>query len=240
MLKRRISLLLSLLFHTLLLAGANFVYQNIKEPKPEKRIVINLCQCAQSANACPCEKTTEAVKVQKEELPQKEQPKKVAEKKVQPTEAPVEQKVMRAQSQEQKVEEQPQKSVIVSKPLVASEPTSAVVSAKKSETPVQPKQQVQTHSKEKEYVQNNLAQIHKILQENLYYPMSARKRGIQGQVVVKFTLLKNAQIKDIVVVKESKEILNDAAIKTVESLEKKLPPPTEELTLEVPINYQLH
>jgi protein TonB len=79
-----------------------------------------------------------------------------------------------------------------------------------------------------------------MLQENFYYPLSARKRGIQGEVVVKFTLLKNSSIKDIIIIKSSQGLLDSAAQKTIEALDGKLPAPSEDLVLELPINYRLH
>lgn len=91
-----------------------------------------------------------------------------------------------------------------------------------------------------EYMQTNLSAIIAMLHENFYYPLSARKRGIQGEVVVKFTLCKNKEIKDIKILKSAPEILSKAAINTIESLSGKLPAPAEELVLELPINYKLH
>ena len=43
---------------------------------------------------------------------------------------------------------------------------------------------------EKEYIDENVLKIRELISDNLYYPRSARKRGIVGDVLVKFTLLK--------------------------------------------------
>lgn len=93
---------------------------------------------------------------------------------------------------------------------------------------------------EQEYIQENIAKIVKLLQDNLYYPRRARKRGISGEVIVKFTLSKDAVVHSIEVISSKSEILSRAAIKTIEDLSGKFPIPSEELILHVPINYSLN
>jgi protein TonB len=94
-------------------------------------------------------------------------------------------------------------------------------------------------SKAESYKNNNLAKIAKLLQENLYYPRRARKRGIEGKVVVRFRLLKDATVEDIEIVSSEHAILSRGAKKTIENLSGKFPRPEDELTLNVPINYFL-
>jgi protein TonB len=78
-----------------------------------------------------------------------------------------------------------------------------------------------------------------LLQENLYYPRRARKRGIIGEVLVKFKLSMDAKVYSIEVLSSKSDILSRAAIKTIEDLSGKFPKPNKELTLNVPINYTL-
>jgi len=94
-------------------------------------------------------------------------------------------------------------------------------------------------SKEATYKNNNLLKIAQLLQENLYYPRRARKRGIEGKVLVRFTLLEDATVKDITVISSQNAILSRGAIKTIENLSGKFPKPQERLTLNVPIDYYL-
>ncbi|WP_457744173.1 TonB family protein [Sulfurimonas sp.] len=105
-----------------------------------------------------------------------------------------------------------------------------VVSTKKCETV----------SKEKNYINNNLNKISSLIKENLYYPRRARKRGVEGTVIVKFFLHKDATVSNIEVLSSNSEILSRAATKTILELSGKFPKPVEELTLKVPINYALH
>ena len=88
-------------------------------------------------------------------------------------------------------------------------------------------------------MQNNIAQIVDLLQDNLYYPRRARKKGIIGEVMVKFTLGIDAKVSDIQVLKSNREILSRAAIKTIEDLSGNFPKPDEELSISVPISYKL-
>ncbi|MEA3370135.1 MAG: energy transducer TonB [Campylobacterota bacterium] len=90
-----------------------------------------------------------------------------------------------------------------------------------------------------EYMDEHIKQIVNLLRENLYYPRSARKRGIVGEVVVKFTLSKDATVSLVEVISSKSEILSRAAIKTIEDLSGEFPKPNEELVLRVPINYEL-
>ncbi|EDZ61547.1 siderophore-mediated iron transport protein TonB [Sulfurimonas gotlandica GD1] len=92
---------------------------------------------------------------------------------------------------------------------------------------------------EQEYMQEHIAKIIQLLQDNLYYPRRARKRGTVGEVMVKFTLSTDAVAHSIKVVSSNSEILSRAAIKTIEELSGKFPKPSEVLILHVPINYSL-
>ena len=91
-----------------------------------------------------------------------------------------------------------------------------------------------------EYINENIKKISKLLSENLYYPISARKRNIQGKVMVKFKLSRSAKAYDIEVTSSQNEILSRSAIRTIENLSEKFPSPNEELILHVPITYKLN
>jgi protein TonB len=91
----------------------------------------------------------------------------------------------------------------------------------------------------KEYVKLNTKRISELLSENLYYPRSARKRGITGKVTVKFTLKIDASVSNVTVVESKSDILSRAAVKTINNLSGLFPKPQEEITLHVPISYTL-
>lgn len=93
---------------------------------------------------------------------------------------------------------------------------------------------------EERYKEKNLAKIVEILQENLYYPRRARKRGVEGKVIIRFTLSKTSDILDIKVLSSKSEILSRSAIQTIKNIKNKLPNPKKEITIKVPVVYSLH
>jgi protein TonB len=93
---------------------------------------------------------------------------------------------------------------------------------------------------EDEYIKVNTQKIAQLIQENLSYPISARRKGITGLVVVKFCLSVDAKVSNIKIVESSSEVLSRAAIKTIEDLSEKFPKPDKEVNLSVPINYSLN
>ncbi len=95
------------------------------------------------------------------------------------------------------------------------------------------------HYTENMYKKKYLAQLYTMVKNNLYYPRKARKRGLQGDVIVRFLLKKNGEISRIEVVRSSYQILSRSAVKTLHSLDKKLPKPQEDITIKLPITYSL-
>ena len=93
---------------------------------------------------------------------------------------------------------------------------------------------------EKEYIDENIAKIIALLKENLYYPRRARKRGIQGEVLVRFTLSSKAEVSNIEVLSSSSEVLSRGAIQTINNVNNILPKPKQEITFNIPISYILH
>ena len=238
MIRRRSSFFISLSVHSFILLFVLFLYNYVTPPKKEQRVSIKLCQCVVSSCTCKPkhqEVTTTPVKKEKY-IVQKQTSSKQEQEIEEPKKKVVSQKIIQKNIQTEAVKQD-------SLPLAQNTATIPMLQAK--QTPSKPliqenKIQTAKPSVQKQYIQTNLSVINSMLQENFYYPLSARKRGIQGEVVVKFTLLKNSTIKDIIVTKTPQEILSNAAIKTIESLNGKLPAPSEELLLELPINYNLH
>lgn len=93
---------------------------------------------------------------------------------------------------------------------------------------------------EKEYIDDNIEKIIALLQENLYYPRRARKRGIQGEVIVRFTLSTEAKVSKIEVLSSNSAILSRGAVQTINNIDTKLPKPKQSITFNVPISYNLY
>lgn len=95
-------------------------------------------------------------------------------------------------------------------------------------------------SQRETYLQNHLQEIARLIQEHLYYPRRARKRGLEGEVLVTFLLSKNAQISSLKVLRSPSTVLTRAAIKSIEDVAPLLPKPEESLRLTIPIQYKLN
>jgi len=94
-------------------------------------------------------------------------------------------------------------------------------------------------SAEDTYIKNNLEKIVTLIHDNLYYPRRARKRGIEGVVVVRFHLKKDGTVFDAAILSSEHNILGRAALKTIKELSGEFPKPSEAMTLTVPIHYRL-
>ena len=93
---------------------------------------------------------------------------------------------------------------------------------------------------QRDYLNQHLAKIVALLQENLYYPRMARKRRIEGEVLVAFRLECDGTVHDLHIKRHARQILDRAAVETVASLSGKLPHPKNTLSIEVPIRFVLH
>ncbi len=108
------------------------------------------------------------------------------------------------------------------------------------ETPARTEAPVTTKSEEAIYLQEHLQVIAQLLRKHLYYPKRARKRHIEGDVVVVFELLQNGSIGSVHVKKSShRKILDRAAVKTIGKLSGKVPKPSQTIRIEIPITFRL-
>ena len=232
------SLLLSIFIHLLLLGMFIYVYMLSVKTVPasqEKRICVNL-KCIKKVEPKSIEKkkVLEHKKVEKKpvkkvskKVPKKELPVKKAKKTLHQSPKKEEPKKVIKPAQEQT-----RSSVVTKKKEISSQPKVDTVHTQKCMTPTK-------ESLENIYIKNNLDKIATLIHDNLYYPRRARKRGIEGVVVVRFHLHKDGTVKSAHIITSEQEILSRAALKTINELSGEFPKPAEELTLTVPIHYQL-
>jgi len=240
MIRHSSSFFISLIIHTTIAVSLLFIWKNMPsfEKEEEKKVLLKLC-CIVEKKPEPkvVEKPKEIIKpippkpkpipkkpkkkpkskVKKKTIPKKIIPKKnvpVIKEEIKPQEPIV-------------IEEEPKKVEIV-------EQITEVIPEVVKESPLAKELRL-----EKDYLAEHIQEISRLLQENLYYPRSARKRGIVGEVIVKFKLSTDGVVYSIKVSKSNSDILSRAAVKTIEDLSGKFPKPSEELHLNVPINYKL-
>ena len=241
------SLSLSILIHILLLASIFYTYSEFSSSsgeKKEKRVCIRLGCITESAKP-----SVKPKKVQKKQVKVKKKQVKVQKKhlvKKRPKPKPHVKKIPKKTLPLHKVKPLEQKPEL--KPVTEEK----IVQQKKSEETMSACPDTMAHKNAKEeknrqkeslqsqYVNMHLATIAQLLQENLYYPRRARKRGIEGEVLVKFTLQKDAEVTDIKILSSQSDILSRGARRTLQNLSGEFPKPDEALTLTVPISYSLH
>jgi len=258
------SLLFSIVVHSLLLATLFYVYTTASTyigKSKEKRVCIKL-GTIQEVAASSSEVKKKEIKKSATKKPQKKiekKPKKIIKKK------PVEKKIKKPSKVEKKKlkkvpkKEPVQKRVpkkVVEEPTVIEElipkieeeaGTQEACAKEKSATTQEEAckndstatQTTQVQSAQEEYLNRHLQEIAKLLQENLYYPRRARKRGIEGKVVVRFAIKKDGEVEAIEIISSNADILSRGAIRTLEDLSGEFPKPDEKLILTVPISYHL-
>jgi len=237
------SFIISLLLHISLVIIVFYGYTNINisPTKKEVKVKLNLSYIV--------EKKPQVVPIKKiKKLKKKESPKKILPK-VNPLKKQIKKKIIK-------------KTIPVKKtPIVKKEISPKVNPFGKKVEPVKEivkkvkpiddifVKEIKTisveSSEEKEkrlqtqYIDNNIDKIVKLLKENLYYPRSARRRGIVGEVIVEFKLSTDSKAHFVNIISSQSKILSRAAIQTIENLSGSFPKPNEELTIQIPINYNL-
>ena len=224
MIRHTPSFFISIIIHSLLLVAFIYTYKyvsSLSSKKDDEKMCLKL--------TCVVEKHIEHVK-------EKPVAKKIIPKTVKPKVKKPKKEVVK------KIIPKPL-TVPVVKEIIEPEVEPEVVYVEKEEEisevlPVE-SQEEQEVAQEEQYMDENIKKIVRLLSENLYYPRSARKRGVVGEVIVKFCLAKDATVSSIEIVSSKSDILSRAAKKTIEDLSGEFPKPNEELVLHVPIIYEL-
>ena len=269
MIRHSSSFLVSLIIHSLLFLALFYGYRQIihHEPKEEKRVKINLCSLPISTQikqkvqeTKPKVPTKQKAEIKKVESKVNIEQKKKIKKVVQETKPKViKEKVTQIKKTTQKKVErtkvipEPKKiTPVIQDTLPKKEIKSTPKLEKVQELPlmqetiktVEPKE-VETKSQkelrqQEQYISEHLKKIVQLLSENLYYPRSARKRNIQGKVMVKFKLSRSGKVSQIKIITSPNEILSRAALRTLKNLSGEFPSPPQELLLHLPISYKLN
>lgn len=90
----------------------------------------------------------------------------------------------------------------------------------------------------KVYLDKHLAQIRKLINQNIKYPKRARKLSIEGIVVVKFKINENGSIENITIL-EGHKFLQNATIEAIQEASKSFPKTNKRIEIQIPIEYKL-
>ncbi len=230
MIRHSSSFFLSIILHLLLASVLLYIYKSIvhTEKKSEKKVIISLCNIKEykanikklAQNKLVKIKDKTVPKVQKKiEIKDKIKKKEIVKK------IPLKAKVL--------AKKKIKKKQFIKKEIV--EETSLIP----KQTIHQEKKKEKSLSPQKDYLNEHIQIIAQLLRDNLYYPRSARKRGITGKILVKFKLSISGEVTNLEVINSKSDILSRAAIKTIQSMSTKFPIPSEELLLHIPIHYTL-
>ncbi|QOY51315.1 cell envelope integrity protein TolA [Candidatus Sulfurimonas baltica] len=244
MINHRRPLIISLIFHSILILTVLFTWRYYSE---NKKAECETTICVQLSALQAKEITKEPLHVENKKPQTK--PKntttedKIPSKKIEiaPVIAPIIEEVVEPKAQDsEKIKEIHKikekvivKEDVIEKKIVIEEKIAVNIADKVSH--VEPKKEEVA----KEYLKINTKKITQLLQDNLYYPRSARKRNITGEVIIRFTLGVDCEVYDIEIVNSKNNILSRAAVKTIEDLSGKFPKPDKKIILNVPINYNL-
>ncbi len=248
MIRHSSSLLISVVIHLILLSLIIISYKKIYTPKKEvceSRVCMELCVLKAQKEL----KKVKPKKIEKKKEPKKSKVKKVEKKqivkkkvevkKIKPLIIPVVQKVEEPEPIKEKMIETLSETSSFEEVQEIKKEVVEIKIVKKSAKEIEDEERLRKENLVKEYIQINTYEISKLLKENLYYPRSARKRGITGRIVVKFVLSVDAEVSNVEVLKSKSKILSRAAIKTIQNLSGEFPRPKEDITLHVPIGYTL-
>jgi len=243
MIRHTNSFIFSIIIHALFIISLFLLYKYISpsfSSKKEEQVCVNLScvvECVHKEKTLQQKPKPIEKKVIKKSKPKKiEKKTELRRKKIYVKKAPkkVEKKIIEEVVEEEKIVENPTPISTLPKKVTKSY---VVVTPTEREVIIKETQLV---TAQKKYVDDNLAKIARLLQENLYYPRRARKRGVQGEVLVKFNLSQNAEVTNVQVLSSPSDILSRGAIRTINDLSFKFPKPKENLTLSVPIIYKLN
>lgn len=240
MIRHSSSFFISIIFHIILIVLILYGYKNINFSKKEteKKVKISLCNIQKKQE--PIQQILETPKVKQKPTPKVNitKPKKVRLKKVFKKPKIIKKEIIQVKEviKEEEIKEEEIKIEIVEEKIVKKEP---IIEHKKEELVNVESEEEKTLRLEKDYMSEHIQKIVQLLQDNLYYPRSARKRGITGEVLVEFKLSSSGEVHSIEVTNSQSDILSRAAIKTIQNLSNDFPIPSEELLLHVPINYTL-
>ncbi|MDD2896557.1 MAG: energy transducer TonB [Aliarcobacter sp.] len=90
----------------------------------------------------------------------------------------------------------------------------------------------------KDYLDKHLAQIRNLINENVKYPMKARKLSIEGVVVARFKILENGSVENIEIINGHK-FLQNATIEAIQEASKNFPKTNKSIEIQIPIEYKL-
>ncbi|MFV0562884.1 energy transducer TonB [Malaciobacter mytili] len=190
----------------------------VNEKEDTKKLSLNYVEIKE-------EKKVVKEEVKKEEPLIKEQPK------IQKKKEPIKKQVKKEEKKPLKKE--PIKKEVVKQIKQPQEKKEVLKETKKENIVSKP-----ALNQEKVYIDKNLLLIRKLIQENIVYSKRAKRFNIQGVVKVKFKILKEGGVAEVVILQGHK-LLQKSTIEAINSASKSFPKVPKDLIITLPVEYKL-
>ncbi len=229
------SFFIALFFYSFFGIGIFYTFANDKiiiEKKDEiKTISLNHVELKQEIKSEQKEQIKEEPKLKEE----KEVVKKLKEK-VLETPTPI----IKKKIEKKVVEKKNIKKEIVEKKIEVAEKSEKEISDKIVEKPISPDKEILSKpvDEKKEYLDKHLALIRKLINENVKYPLKARKLSIEGVVIARFKISQNGIVESIEII-EGHKFLQKATIEAIQEASKNFPKTNKSIEIQIPIEYKL-
>ena len=96
----------------------------------------------------------------------------------------------------------------------------------------------QVQNDKKAYLDENLVRIRNLINQNVKYPKRARKLSIEGIVTVKFKILENGTIENLIII-DGHKFLQEATIEAIQEASKNFPKANTSIEIQIPIEYKI-
>lgn len=159
----------------------------------------------------------------------------IKEKKIVETPKPIIPKKVEKKEIEKKIVE---KTVVEKKELESTTKIEEKAKVTENQIPQQLLPQKPPVDEKKEYLDKHLEQIRSLINQNVKYPLKAKKLSIEGIVTVKFKINEDGTVENITII-DGHKFLQSATIEAIENASKSFPKTNQSIEIQIPIEYKL-
>ena len=159
----------------------------------------------------------------------------IKEEKIVETPKPIIPKKVEKKEIEKKIVE---KTVVEKKELESTTKIEEKAKVTENQIPQQLLPQKPPVDEKKEYLDKHLEQIRSLINQNVKYPLKAKKLSIEGIVTVKFKINEDGTVENITII-DGHKFLQSATIEAIEDASKSFPKTNQSIEIQIPIEYKL-
>ena len=159
----------------------------------------------------------------------------IKEEKIVETPKPIIPKKVEKKEIEKKIVE---KTVVEKKELESTTKIEEKAKVTENQIPQQLLPQKPPVDEKKEYLDKHLEQIRTLINQNVKYPLKAKKLSIEGIVTVKFKINEDGTVENITII-DGHKFLQSATIEAIENASKSFPKTNQSIEIQIPIEYKL-